>query len=120
MDPPSFTLSKTHIAITLKPNHLNYATHTRTDIVLLPLDGGSSIHLTPHRHGAISGTTFGESGHKVFWLEMEEDGYEADQNKIQARITRSGKWDDIKVDHIRKWDKSPSSIEVCRGCISLK
>lgn len=112
MDAPAFTLSSTHIAVTVKPAHLNYATHTRTDIVLLPISGGSSVYLTPHAHGAISSATFDRSGKRIAWLEMKEDGYESDQNVLHFATTKSGKWDDIKRETAARWEKSPGSISV--------
>lgn len=114
MDAPAYTLSRTHLAITVKPSHLNDATHTRIDIYLLPLSGSSSSarHITPHAHGAISSAKFDKNGHKLAWLEMAQDGYEADQNKVQVRSTKSGKWDDVILEKVKNWEKSPTALEV--------
>jgi hypothetical protein len=109
MDAPAYTLSPTHIAVTVKPAHLNDATHTRTDIYLI---SGSVRHITPHAHGAISSARFDRTGHKLAWLEMAEDGYEADQNRVQVRSSKSGKWDDVVLERMEAWEKSPTVLEV--------
>jgi hypothetical protein len=114
MDAPSYTLSSTHLAVTIKPTHLNDALHTRTDIYLITLSGSGvgPRHLTPHAHGAISSAKFDGTGKKIAWLEMKEDGYEADLNKVEVRSSKSGKWDDVVVEHMKSWTKSPTSLQV--------
>lgn len=114
MDAPAYTLSETHMAITVKPAHLDDALHTRTDIYVIPLINSDARLITPHAHGAISSVTFDKTGHKIAWLEMAEDGYEADQNKVRCRSSKSGKWDDIVDERVKSWYRSPTVIEVSR------
>ncbi|WVQ99659.1 hypothetical protein IAU59_006798 [Kwoniella sp. CBS 9459] len=114
MDPfGSFSISPDHIAIALKTPHLSYATHTREDIYLLPLPKSFSRphhpvnfhHLTPHKHGAISGLTFSPDGKKLAWLEQAKDGYESDRRVVNVHT-----FDGKTVQWTEEWDRSPSSI----------
>ena len=117
MDPHgSNSISKSHLAFTVKPPHLNYATHTREDVYLVPLQLGDQVrrsikHLTPHDHGAISSVKFSPDGKKLVWLEMNEDGYESDKRVIVVH-TLADKGAGESVKWVEKWDRSPSSVEV--------
>lgn len=111
MDPIPFSLSTTQLAFNVKAPHLNPATHTRTDVYILPLAHPESrpLHLTPHAHGAISGLTFSPDGKKLAWLEMAEDGYESDERALVVH-------DLVKTEQrAEKWDLSPQSISVSQS-----
>jgi hypothetical protein len=113
MDPLSYTLSSTHLAIAIKSPHLPPASHTRQEVYLLPLPHLTSVssshiakHLTPMPHGAISGITFSPDGEKLAWLEMAKDGYEADKRVLVVYELKKGateRWTD-------NWDRSPSFL----------
>ena len=109
MDPPTFALSPSHLAISVKAPRLNNAFHTREDVYIFDTTHPHSAkpaHLTPHDHGAISGLTFSPDGSKLAWLEMAEDGYESDRRVAVVHDTKTAtKWTDT-------WDRSPSSITV--------
>lgn len=108
MDPMgSVSVSSSHIAFSVKAPHLDVARHTRLDIYLLPTTSRSSPkHITPHHHGAISSVVFSPNGKKLAWLEMAEDGYEADRNVVKVYDVKSGKTETWT----EKWDRSPSSL----------
>lgn len=110
MDPPTFALSHSHLAVSVKAPHLNNAMHTREDVYVIDLSHLHAIkpsHLTPHAHGAISGLNFSPDGSKLAWLEMAEDGYESDRRVAVVHDTEKAvRWTDT-------WDRSPSSITVC-------
>lgn len=109
----SVAISSTHLAFTMKPSHLNFATHTREDVYTIPLD---HYHhepklLTPKDHGAISSLKFSPNGKRLAWLEMAEDGYESDKRVIvvhEMAKKGNGKTERWTED----WDRSPSEIEV--------
>lgn len=109
MDPPTFALSASHLAVSVKAPHLNNAQHTREDVYIFDLTHPHSIkpsHLTSHDHGAISGLTFSPDGSKLAWLEMAMDGYESDKRVVIVHDTKEAiKWTDT-------WDRSPSKIVV--------
>jgi dipeptidyl aminopeptidase/acylaminoacyl peptidase len=110
MDPPTFAISPSHLAISVKAPRLNNAFHTREDVYIFDTTHPHSAkpaHLTPHDHGAISGLTFSPDGSKLAWLEMAEDGYESDRRVAVVHDTKvATRWTDT-------WDRSPSSITVC-------
>jgi dipeptidyl aminopeptidase/acylaminoacyl peptidase len=109
MDPPTFTISPSHLAFAIKAPRLNNAFHTREDVYIVDVAQPHSTkpaHLTPHDHGAISGLTFSPDGSKLAWLEMAEDGYESDRRVAVVHDTKKAvRWTDT-------WDRSPNSITV--------
>lgn len=109
MDPPSFALSGSHLAVGVKARHLNNALHTREDVYIVDLSHLNSIkpsHLTGYNHGALSGLTFSPDGSKLAWLEMALDGYESDKRVAVVHDTKKAvKWTET-------WDRSPSAIIV--------
>ena len=114
MDPHgSVAISSAHLAFTVKPPHLNFATHTREDVYILPLD--HSVHepkqLTPKDHGAISSLKFSPDGKKLAWLEMAEDGYESDKRVVTVHeLSKKGNGKTEKW--TGDWDRSPSVLQV--------
>jgi dipeptidyl aminopeptidase/acylaminoacyl peptidase len=116
MDPPTFAISPSHLAISVKAPRLNNAFHTREDVYIFDVSHPHSAkpaHLTPHDHGPISGLTFSPDGSKLAWLEMAQDGYESDRRVAVVHDTRAAtRWTDT-------WDRSPSSITV-RYCMRTK
>lgn len=109
MDPPSFALSSTHLAVGIKAPHLNNAMHTREDVYIIGLSHLHSIkpsHLTSYDHGAVSGLTFSPDGSKLAWLEMALDGYESDRRVAVVHDTKKAvRWTET-------WDRSPSDVIV--------
>lgn len=109
IDGDLFSISVTHLAVALKPTHINPATHTRMDVHLLPLAGprGTPLQLTPGSQGAISALSFSPDGRKLVWLEMAKDGYESDKRVVVVhtlngnKIGSSERWTDA-------WDRSPA------------
>ena len=111
VDSSWFSVSPTHVAVALKPPHLNVATHTRMEVYYLPLDapGSRPVQLTPGNQGAISAVTFSPDGKKLAWLEMAKDGYESDKRVVIVhtlngdKMGTSERWTD-------NWDRSPSDL----------
>jgi dipeptidyl aminopeptidase/acylaminoacyl peptidase len=78
-----YDLSSTHLVVSAKDPHLNPAWHTRRGVYLLQRDKEGQVKtLTSGSQGATSSPRFSPDGKSVVWLEMEEDGYEADRNRI--------------------------------------
>ncbi|ORY64736.1 Alpha/Beta hydrolase protein [Leucosporidium creatinivorum] len=109
-----FSVSSTHLVFHSKDPHLNPAWHTRTQVYLLPLSPRSAAEATPKAltvgtQGACSSPTISPDGKRVVWLEMREDGYEADRNRVMVYEIETGeRWGATE-----KWDRSPSSVKWC-------
>ncbi|GJJ15786.1 hypothetical protein Clacol_010064 [Clathrus columnatus] len=96
-----FDISATQIVYTTKDPEVDPASHTRTDIYVVPITGGKvPKRLTSNQQGATSSPVFNKQGTKVAWTEMAEDGYEADRAKIivydlekEVRFTLTPTWD---------------------------
>jgi WD40 repeat protein len=115
MDPIAFSLSSIQLAISIKSPNLAPAWHTRLDVYIVPLPHiATSLaitpkHLTPGPHGAINGLTFSPDGEKVAWLQMDQDGYEADKNVLVVFDLKKG----TSTRWMSGWDRSPSAFSVC-------
>lgn len=109
-----YSLSSTHLLFHAKSIHLNPAFHTRTQVHLVPLSPKSKSdsiqQITVGTQGACANPTFSKDGLRVAWLEMREDGYEADRHQIMIYEVESGKRWEVPT---TQWDRSPSSIEWC-------
>ncbi|KAK4686640.1 hypothetical protein P7C73_g3487, partial [Tremellales sp. Uapishka_1] len=116
IDTSHYSLSSTHVAVAVKPPHLNVALHTRLNVYLLPLPHLTSsvappLQLTGGGQGAVSGVNFSPDEKKIAWLEMGIDGYESDRNVVVVHelSTTRGKAG-LNVEWTSEWDRSPSSI----------
>ncbi|KPV74481.1 uncharacterized protein RHOBADRAFT_15880, partial [Rhodotorula graminis WP1] len=106
-----FSFSATHLLFHAKDPHVNPAWHTRTQVYLVPLDPRSGADAKPRAitvgtQGACSSPVLSPDGKRAAWLEMREDGYEADRNRVVVyEIESSSRWGATE-----EWDRSPSSI----------
>ncbi|GAA5912527.1 hypothetical protein JCM8208_001984, partial [Rhodotorula glutinis] len=106
-----FSFSATHLLFHAKDPHVNPAWHTRTQVYLVPLDPRSGADAKPRAitvgtQGACSSPVLSPDGKRAAWLEMREDGYEADRNRVVVYEVESGsRWGATE-----SWDRSPSSI----------
>ena len=61
---------------------LDYALSTNTDIYLYNVIAGSTINATEGNGGYDTHPRFSPDGHKLSWISMERDGYEADLKRL--------------------------------------
>ncbi|GAA5895770.1 uncharacterized protein JCM6883_001616 [Sporobolomyces salmoneus] len=109
-----------HLLIHSKDPQVSPSWHTRTNLYLFSLSPRSSRDREPTllsigTQGASSCPRFSPDGGKVSWLEMREDGYEADRNRVMIHDLESGETKGVT----EEWDSSPGSIEWGRDGKSL-
>ncbi|GAA5879701.1 hypothetical protein JCM16303_004137 [Sporobolomyces ruberrimus] len=108
-----FTISPLGDSLVLhsKDPNVSPSWHTRTNVYEFKLDPRSEGDkegkvLSVGNQGASGGPCFSRDGAKVAWLEMREDGYEADRNRVMVYDFKEGK----RVGLTEEWDSSPSSL----------
>ncbi|KAJ8293791.1 Dipeptidyl-peptidase 5 [Rhodotorula toruloides] len=106
-----FSFSAKHLLFHAKDPHLNPAWHTRTQVYLVPLSPRTAADAEPRAitvgtQGACSSPVLSPDGKRAAWLEMREDGYEADRNRVMIFEIESGK----RWEASGEWDRSPSKI----------
>lgn len=88
----SFSPDESAIAYTSKKLHgTAFAVSTNSDIYLVKLDSMKTINLSQGMAGYDVNPLFSPDSKKILWLSMEQDGYEADQNRIYAMDFSTGK-----------------------------
>lgn len=106
-----FSVSSTHLLFHSKDPHVNPAWHTRTEVYLVPLSPRTAAEAEPRSitvgtQGACASPVLSPDGTRAAWLEMREDGYEADRLRVMIYEIESGqRWDATP-----SWDRSPSAI----------
>lgn len=106
-----FAFSATHLLFHAKDPHVNPAWHTRTQVYLVPLAPRSGADaktraITVGTQGACSSPVLSPDGKRAAWLEMREDGYEADRNRVMVyELDTGARWGATDG-----WDRSPASI----------
>lgn len=106
-----FSVSSTHLLFHSKDPHVNPAWHTRTEVYLVPLSPRTAAEAEPRSitvgtQGACASPVLSPDGSRAAWLEMREDGYEADRLRVMIYEIESGqRWDATP-----SWDRSPSAI----------
>ncbi|GAA5825189.1 hypothetical protein JCM11251_006136 [Rhodosporidiobolus azoricus] len=114
-DSSDWSLSPTHILFHSKSPLLNPAYHTRHEVYLSPFSpstpaSSSPRQLTLGNQGATASPVLSPDGKRAAWLQMEEDGYEADRNRVVVyELAAPGK-DGKRWVATPEWDRSPSSI----------
>ncbi|KDE07441.1 hypothetical protein MVLG_02307 [Microbotryum lychnidis-dioicae p1A1 Lamole] len=115
LEATDYSISKTHIVFQAKDPLVNKAWHTRTQVYLVPLDPKNEKAAEPRQitlgtQGAASSPAFSTDGQRVAWLEMREDGYEADRNRVMIyEVEANQRWGATE----EQWDRSPSKVIWC-------
>lgn len=103
---------KTVIYVSKKKFGTAYATSTNTDLYEYNLETKKTVNLTPNNLGYDTQPALSPQGH-LTWLQMKNDGYEADKNDIIVRFNNmdynlTAAWDGT-VDSY-KWAEDGSKI----------
>ncbi|GAA5926828.1 uncharacterized protein JCM15063_000380 [Sporobolomyces koalae] len=111
-----YSLSSSSLAIHAKDPHVSPSWHTRTNVYLLSLSPKSESDQHPRMisvgtQGASSSPVFSHDGNRLAWLEMRQDGYEADRNRVMLYHVESHQ----RTGLTESWDSSPSSLEWTRN-----
>ncbi|KAI0041991.1 alpha/beta-hydrolase [Auriscalpium vulgare] len=102
-----FDISGTHIVYTTKDPILPEAWHTKQDVFIVDFTASKGPReLTSGKQGATHGPVFNAQGDKVAWLELDEDGYEADRAKVVIYDLVK----DVRYTLTQPWDRSPDSV----------
>ncbi|KAL1744514.1 Alpha/Beta hydrolase protein [Schizophyllum fasciatum] len=102
-----FAVSKTHVVYTSKDPDLPEAMHTKQNIYIVDITGASKPKdLSSGKQGATHAPTFSTDGTKVAWLELAEDGYEADKYTVILYDLSK----DVRFAITAKWDRSPDGL----------
>ncbi|KAF8964345.1 Alpha/Beta hydrolase protein [Flammula alnicola] len=99
-----FDASATHIVYTTKDPVLPEAWHTKQNV-----SNEAPIELTSGKQGATHSPVFNTQGTKVAWLELDDDGYEADRAKIVIYDLEKH----VRFTITQSWDRSPDALAVC-------
>ncbi|KAF3169298.1 putative dipeptidyl-peptidase 5 [Orbilia oligospora] len=92
-----------------KAPKLDLAQNTATYVYAVPFTGGSKPKAINPHHGATISPRFSPDGSKVVYLQMRENGYEADKNEIF--ITEFTPDYNFVITQVAKnWDRSPGSV----------
>lgn len=102
-----FSVSKTHIVYTAKDPKLPQAMHTKQNVYVVGIKGGSQPkELTSGEQGATHNPVFNNAGNKVAWLELDKDGYESDRAKIVIYDLEK----DVRFTATQPWDRSADGL----------
>ena len=116
-----FDISRSGIVFVAKDPDLDPATHTKCNCYFAPiksfLESFSSelVQLSvPGFEGAATSPVFSPDGESIAFLQMKEDGYESDKNRIvlYAKVAKRGGGSELfqTEDGKGSWDRSSSSI----------
>ncbi|KAJ7485987.1 Alpha/Beta hydrolase protein [Mycena galericulata] len=102
-----FSVSGTTVLYTAKDPVLPQAWHTKQNVYLVSTtDPGNPKELTSGKQGATHSPVLNSDATKAAWLELAEDGYEADK----ANIVVYDLVKDVRFTLAQKWDRSPDSL----------
>lgn len=116
-----FDISHSGVVFVAKDPDLDPATHTKCDCYYAPVKSFLESYSTEliklsvdHLKGAATSPVFSPNGESVAFLQMQEDGYESDKNRIVLfpKVAKQIKGFEIFQTSNNKgsWDRSPSSI----------
>ncbi|KAF7346501.1 Dipeptidyl-peptidase 5 [Mycena sanguinolenta] len=102
-----FSVVGDSVVYTTKDPILPQAWHTKQNVYIVStLDPGNPKELTSGHQGATHSPVLNSDATKAAWLELAEDGYEADKANIVVYDLVKG----VRFTLIQKWDRSPDSI----------
>ncbi|MET3046699.1 S9 family peptidase [Flavobacterium covae] len=104
--------SKNIIYVCKKKTGTAYATSTNTDLYQYNIETKQTVNLTPNNPGYDTHPDFSPNG-DLTWLQMKQDGYEADKNDIIVKhkgieINLTANWDGTVESF--KWSKDGKKI----------
>ncbi|KAF3902120.1 hypothetical protein ABW21_db0203707 [Orbilia brochopaga] len=98
-----------HVIFLSKDPKRDLAQNTASYVYAVPFDASAKPKAINPHHGASSSPRFSSDGTKVVYLQMHENGYEADKNEIF--ITEFNADYEFVITQVAKsWDRSPSSV----------
>ncbi|KAK6517454.1 putative dipeptidyl-peptidase 5, variant 2 [Arthrobotrys megalospora] len=98
-----------HVIFLSKAPKLDLAQNTATYVYAVPFSGSREPKAINPYHGATTSPRFSPDGSKIVYLQMRENGYEADKNEIfVTEFNPDYKFVITQVAH--KWDRSPGSV----------
>ncbi|GBE85069.1 Dipeptidyl-peptidase 5 [Sparassis crispa] len=102
-----FDVSETHVVYTVKDPELPASWHTKQNVYIVDLSGQSKPReLTTGKFGATHSPIYSPQGDKAAWLQLDNDGSEADRAKIVIHdLTK-----DVQYTLTQHWDRSPEAI----------
>ncbi|TFK74830.1 alpha/beta-hydrolase [Pluteus cervinus] len=102
-----FDVSDTHVIYTTKDPILPEAWHTKQNVYIVDIAGGTPPReLTSGEQAATHGPVFNAQGTKAAWLELDKDGYESDRAKIVIYDLEK----DVRYTLTQNWDRSPDGL----------
>ncbi|PWN33162.1 alpha/beta-hydrolase, partial [Meira miltonrushii] len=115
-DTGDFAVSATHVAFTARDPDVSAAITTKHNIYIVPLDGSEPPKMiNAGDHGASSSPNFSPKGNHLVWLQMYDNRYEADRNRITIAHVSTGTIATI----LPEWQLSPATIDFTRDGKSL-
>ncbi|MFK7031372.1 S9 family peptidase [Flavobacterium oreochromis] len=104
--------SKNIIYVSKKKTGTAYATSTNTDLYQYNIETKETLNLTPNNPGYDTHPDFSPNG-DLTWLQMKQDGYEADKNDIIVKhkgteINLTANWDGTVESF--KWSKDGKKV----------
>ncbi|UKN03363.1 S9 family peptidase [Paracrocinitomix mangrovi] len=90
--------SKKIVYVCKKKVGRDYAVSTNSDLYQYDIISGKTINLTPDNKGYDNSPIFSPDGRKLAWLQMKEDGFEADKNDIIEMDLESGETTNLTKD----------------------
>lgn len=97
---------KSILYVTKKKFGKEYALSTNTDIFQYNLETKETVNLTEDNEGYDTNPVFSPTGHRLAWLSMKTDGYEADKNDLIVYDPDRG----MKVNLTSHWDGTVNSF----------
>ncbi|KAK6359957.1 putative dipeptidyl-peptidase 5, variant 2 [Orbilia brochopaga] len=98
-----------HVIFLSKDPQQDLAQNTASYVYAVPFDGSAKPKAINPHHGASSSPRFSPDGSKVVYLQMRENGYEADKNEIFVTEFNAD-YNFVITQIAKQWDRSPASV----------
>ncbi|KAF3934599.1 hypothetical protein ABW20_dc0101365 [Dactylellina cionopaga] len=98
-----------HVIFLSKDPKKDLAQNTASYVYAVPFEGRSKPKAINPHHGASSSPRFSPDGSKVVYLQMKQNGYEADKNEIFI-TSFSSDYEFVITQVAKHWDRSPGSV----------